>query len=161
MRGDDNFLTLWLKGASQVFFMENVITGALFFVAIFYASFVSGNWATSIGAVLGVIVATETARLLDADDKSRLSGLYGFNGILVGVALPTFIAVSPQLWLYIIVGAALSTVVTGAFSATLTKSWGVPGSTGPFVLTGWLLLAGAYSFGSLRVVGETTKLGTD
>ena len=162
MRGENgNFITVCLKGASQVVFMENVVTGALFLVAIFYASFVSQSWVTSIGAIVGVIVATAVAYMLDFDASSRASGLFGFNGILIGVALPTFVAPSPELWLYIIVGAALTTIVTAAFAATLTKSWGVPGSTGPFVLIAWLMLAGAYSFGSLRVLSETQKLATD
>jgi urea transporter len=162
MRGENgNFITVCLKGASQVFFMENVVTGALFLVAIFYASFISQSWATSIGAIVGVIVATAVAYMLDFDASSRASGLFGFNGILIGVALPTFVAPSPELWLYIIVGAALTTIVTAAFAATLTKSWGVPGSTGPFVLIAWLMLAGAYSFGSLRVLSETQKLASD
>lgn len=159
--GKNNFVSACLKGAGQVFFMENALTGALFFIAIGYASYATGIWATAIGAVLGVVVATLTAKALDCDEPSIESGLFGFNGILVGVALPTFIAVSPQLWLYIVVGAAVSTVFTAAFSATVTKSWGIPGSTGPFVLTAWLLLAGAYSFGSLEVIGETPKLATD
>jgi len=156
-----NFGLVCLKGASQVFFMENAITGALFFLAIAYSSFTSGNWATAIGAVLGVIVGTGTARTLKADPQSYASGLFGFNGILVGIALPTFIANSPELWIYIFVGASISTIVTSAFSATLTNSWSIPGSTGPFVLTAWLLLAGAYGFGSLHVVGEAPKLATD
>ena len=162
MRGKNgNFLTTCLKGTSQVFFMENAITGALFFLAIFYASFVSGVWATSLGAILGVVVATAVANILAFDESSRLQGLFGFNGILIGIALPTFVAPSPELWLYIIIGAALTTVVTAAFAATLTKSWGVPGSTGPFVLIAWLMLAGAYSLGSLRILSETQKLATD
>lgn len=161
MTGKNNFLSACLKGAGQVFFMENNLTGALFFIAIGYASYATGVWATTIGAVLGVVIANLTAMALDYDRASVQSGLFGFNGILVGVALPTFIAVSPQLWFYIVVGAALSAVVTASFSATLTKSWGIPGSTGPFVLTAWLLLAGAYSFGSLHVVGETPKLASD
>ena len=157
----DNFLATCLRGASQVFFMENAITGALFLLAIAYASYASGNWATTIGAVIGVAVATLTAQYLHCADEPTGQGLFGFNGILVGVALPTFIAVSPLLWLYIVVGAAVSTVVTAAFAATLTKSWGIPGSTGPFVLTGWLMVAGAYSFGGLAVTGEEPKLGSD
>lgn len=161
MSDNNNFLTSCLKGAGQVFFMENALTGILFFIAIAFASFTTGVWATTIGAVLGVVIATLTAKALDYDEASVNSGLYGFNGILVGVALPTFIAVSPLLWLYIVVGAAISTVVTAALTATLTKSWGIPGSTGPFVLTAWLLLAGAYSFGALRVIGEAPKLASD
>lgn len=161
MSENNNFLTSCLKGAGQVFFMENSLTGILFFVAIGFASYTTGVWATTIGAVLGVAIATLTAQALDYDKASINSGLYGFNGILVGVALPTFIAVSPLLWLYIVIGAAVSTVVTATFSATLTKSWGIPGSTGPFVLTAWLMLAGAYSFGSLRVTGDAARLASD
>ena len=158
---EGNFLKVCLKGAGQVFFMENVLTGALFLIAIGYASFDSGSWAPAVGAVVGLVVATAMAKLMNVDEKSYRSGLFGFNGILVGVALPTFISVSPELWFYIVVGAAISTVVTGAFSASITRSWGIPGSTGPFVLTAWLLLAGAYSFGALQVVGEVPKLATD
>ncbi|MDF2809391.1 MAG: putative urea transporter [Microvirga sp.] len=156
-----NVVTDILKGTSQVFFVENAVTGALFFAAMAYASYVSGVWATTVGAAIGVVVATLTARLLDCDGNSVASGLYGFNGVLVGAALPTFITASPQLWAYVIVGAAVSTVITAAFSATLTAKWGIPGSTGPFVLTGWLMVAGAYSFGGLHVTGDGPKLATE
>lgn len=159
--GRDNFLFVCLRGTSQVFFQNNVITGVLFFVAMAVASYVSGVWATTIGAAVGIVVATLTAQLLDCDETSINTGLFGFNGILVGAALPTFIEASPQLWFYIVIGAATSTVITAAFSATLTKSWGIPGSTGPFVLTGWLMVAGAYSFGGLHVTGDAPKLGSD
>ncbi|GLU27514.1 urea transporter [Brucella sp. NBRC 12950] len=157
----NNFPLACLRGSGQVFFMENAFTGLLFLIAIAYASYATGVWATTIGAVIGLLVATLTAQGLDCDRPSVNAGLFGFNGILVGVALPTFIAASPQLWFYIIVGSAVSSVITSAFSATITKSWGIPGSTGPFVLTGWLMVAGAYSFGSLAVTGESAKLVSD
>ncbi len=156
-----NFVVQSLRGTSQVFFMENALTGIIFFVAMAYASYASGVWATTIGAAIGVLVATLTAKILDCDEPSVDSGLYGFNGVLVGAALPTFIAVSPQLWVAVVVGAAVSTVVTAAFSATLTSKWGIPGSTGPFVLTGWLMVAAAYSLGGLKVTGDTPKLASD
>jgi urea transporter len=157
----NNFLIQCLRGTSQVFFQENALTGLLFFAAIAYASFASGSWAIAAGAAIGVVVATATAYLFDCDRASIDSGLYGFNGVLIGVALPTFIAVSPQLWFLVVVGAAVSTVVTAAFSATLTKAWGIPGSTGPFVLTGWLMVAAAYAFGALQVTGDAPKLPTE
>lgn len=155
------FLFQCLRGAGQVFFMENALTGLLFLVAIAYASFAGGDWATTIGALVGLVVATLTARLLECDEASITSGLFGFNGILIGIAMPTFITASPELWFYVIVGAAMSTVVTAAMGATITKSWGIPGSTGPFVLTGWLLMAGAYAFGALDIASEQPKLVSD
>jgi len=156
-----NFAIQCLRGTSQVFFMENALTGVLFFAAMAFASYETGVWATTIGAAVGVVVATATAYALKCDDQSIDQGLYGFNGVLVGAALPTFIAASPQLWAYVVIGAAASTVVTATFGATLTKSWGIPGSTGPFVLTGWLMVAGAYSFGGLDVTGDAPKFATN
>lgn len=161
MSKSNNFVTLCLRGTSQVFFMENVLTGIFFFAAIIYASYVSEVWATTIGAFVGVIVATFVANIVNLDEDSVNQGLYGFNGILVGVALPTFIHNSPELWFYIIIGSAASTVVTATLSSTLTKSWGIPGSTGPFVLTAWLLVAGAYSFGGLELISEAPALSSD
>lgn len=154
-----NFVIECLRGTSQVFFMENALTGVLFFAAMAYASYVTGVYATVIGAAIGVVVATATAHLLACDEASIQQGLFGFNGVLVGIALPTFIALSPQLWVLVVVGAAVSTVITAALGATLTKSWGIPGSTGPFVLTGWLMVAAAYTFGSLHV-SDAPKLAT-
>ena len=156
---NSNFAIECLRGTSQVFFMENAITGMLFFVAMAYASYLTGVYATVIGAAIGVVVATATAHLLECDEASIQQGLFGFNGILVGIALPTFIAVSPQLWVLVVVGAAVSTVVTAAMSATITSSWGIPGSTGPFVITGWLMVAAAYCFGTLHV-NDAPKLAT-
>ena len=156
-----NVLVQLLNGTSQVFFVENALTGLFFFAAMAYASYITGVWATTIGAAVGIVVATLTAKLLECDGESVSSGLFGFNGVLLGAALPTFIAASPQLWVYVVVGAAASTVFTAAFTATLTSKWDIPGSTGPFVLTGWLMVAGAYSFGGLKVTGDAPKLASD
>ena len=61
-------------------------------------------------------------------------GLYGFNGILVGAALPTFLDGGVMLWVYIVIGAAVSTVAIMAI-ANVFKTWGVPALTFPFILT--------------------------
>ncbi|THJ34257.1 urea transporter [Lampropedia aestuarii] len=161
MSKKSNFLAVCLRGSGQVFFMENQVTGAFFLAAIAYASYVSTQWAIAIGAVVGLVVATLTANWLQCDQKSIDAGLFGFNGILVGVALPTFVADSAALWFLLVFGAAASTVITSAVASTLTKTWAIPGSTGPFVLTGWLLAACAYSFGGLELISEKPELGTD
>jgi urea transporter len=158
----DNYVMYCLRGTSQVFFMENAFTGGLFFIAMGYASYDSGHWATTFGALLGILVATATAMVTHGDKGMTKSGLYGFNGILVGAALPTFIAPSMVLWLFIIIGAAFSTVVTNAFKNILTDTFGIPGSTGPFVLCGWLFMISAYSFGHVDVsMFSTPSLPTD
>ena len=144
------YFDLNLRGASQVFFQNNPLTGLIILVAIFWGADSAGNLNVAFGGVVGLIVSTFMAIWLDVDRTSLEQGLFGFNGILTGIAVTTFLANHPLTWAYLIVGAAVSTVVTLAV-ANVVKTWGVPGSTAPFVFTTWLLLLGAYSFTNVSV----------
>ena len=158
----DNLLTASLRGAGQVFFQSNCATGLLFLAAIAWASHDNGNWSIAVGAMVGLVVATATAYLLDSTRVSINQGLYGFNGMLVGVALPTFLAANPAMWGCVVIGAAVSSVAVDAISTVVTRNWGIAASTGPFVLVTWLLLLGAYAFAQLHVTGMgPPKLATD
>jgi urea transporter len=139
------FVDLSLRGASQVFFQNNPLTGLMMLAAVFWGSYANENLSVGWGAVLGLVVSSFTAMLLRVDRESLRQGLYGFNGVLVGAALPTFLSHPPALWAYVVIGAAASTIFTLAL-ANVVKTWQVPGSTAPFVFTTWLLLLAAYSF---------------
>lgn len=144
------FLDINLRGAGQVIFQNNPLTGLLFLIAIAWGAIAAGQPAIIIGAVLALLVATTTAMLLDVDEGSLRQGLFGFNGVLVGAALPTFLSPSPVMWIILVVGAAVSTIVMQAVSNVM-KTWGTPALTFPFVLTTWFLVLGAYSFGHLPI----------
>lgn len=101
----------------------------------------AGNLNVAFGAVVGLLVCTAMAILLNVDRAPLQQGLFGLNGILVGVAVPIVLANHLMMWGYLIIGAAVSTVVTLAI-AKVVRLWGVPGSTAPFVFTTWLLLLG-------------------
>ena len=145
-------LDIHLRGASQVMLQNNPLTGLIFIVGIFWGAIAAGNLTVAIGGIVGLIAATLTAILLEADDTSLRQGLFGFNGILVGIAIPSFLAMSPATWFLLIVGAAISTIVMLATSHVM-KVWGVPALTFPFVLTTWLAVLAAYSFGHLSIRG--------
>ena len=102
----------------------------------------------AICGALAVVVSTLTARVLHVDEAMLRSGLYGFNGVLVGLALATFIAPGPLLWLYVVLGAAVS-VVTMSATASALKALGLPTLTFPFVIVTWLLLLASYGFAGL------------
>jgi urea transporter len=102
------FADLILRGIGQVMFQDNPLSGLLFFIAIGWGSYSSGMPQVAIGGVLAVVVATLTAQWLHVDDADLGAGLFGYNAYLVGLALPTFLAPSPLLWLYIALGAAVS-----------------------------------------------------
>lgn len=139
------FVDVCLRGAGQVMFMNNPVTGLLILIAIFWGAIDAHMVAVGIGAVVGLVVGTATAMALHVHQESLRQGLFGFSPLLTGAAVPTFLANKPLTWVYLVIGAAVTTVVTLALSNVL-KTWGVPALTFPFVLTSWFLMLGAYQF---------------
>jgi urea transporter len=139
------FVDILLRGTGQVMFQNHPLTGLLFLTAIAWGSLAAGAGTVLFGGLLGLVAATLTALWLRVDAEGLAAGLYGYNGLLVGLALPTFLAPSPMLWVYVTLGAAVS-VVALLGTANVTRGWGVSALTFPFVLTTWLLLLAAYAF---------------
>ena len=142
------FVDINLRGVGQVMFQDNPLSGALFVAAIAWGSFAAGVPQVLFGGLLAVVSATLTAQWLRVEPASLRAGLYGFNGVLVGLALATFIAPGPLLWAYVVLGGAVSVVAMGA-TANVAKTWGMPALTFPFVLVTWLLLLATYGFAGL------------
>ncbi|AKV00318.1 Eukaryotic-type low-affinity urea transporter [Labilithrix luteola] len=146
------FVDTCLRGASQVFFQNNPITGLFLLAGIFWGSATAGTIPVAIGAVLGVMVGTLAAMLLGSDETALRKGMFGFNPILVGIAVPTFLGGQhPLVWLYLVIGAAAAHVVMLAASRALER-YGVAASTGPFVITTWILMLAASSFAQVSPV---------
>jgi urea transporter len=133
-----------LRGTGQVMFQNNPLTGLLFLVGIFVNSAKLGG-----AGVLGLAASTLAAWLLGADRALIRNGLFGFNGILVGIGLAFFLEFDPLLAVYIVLGGAVSSVVMMAL-ANFLGLWDMPALTAPFVLTAWLLLFAVYQFAHVR-----------
>ena len=141
------FTDINLRGVAQVMFQNNPLSGALFLIAIGWGSYAAGAPHMSIAGLLAVVIATLTAQWLRVDEVALRAGLYGYNGILVGLALATFLAPGALLWVYVVLGAAVSVVaMLGVTNAV--KPWG-SALTFPFVLITWLLLLATYGFSGL------------
>ena len=141
------FIDINLRGIGQVMFQDNPLTGLLFLLAIGWGAYAAGALHVALAGLLAVVVSTLTALWLRVDEASLRSGLYGFNGVLVGLALATFLAPNALLWVYVVIGAAVSVVVMLG-TANVVKPWG-GALTFPFVLTTWLLLLATYGFSGL------------
>ncbi len=133
-------LRVILRGVGQVFFCCNAVTGLIFLVALYIGGITAG-----IAATVGVVSSTVAAYVLGFSDDDIDAGLYGFNGTLVGPCLFLFLENTPQLWLYVVLGSILSTVVLAAFMRILGP-YKIPASTSPFVLTCWMFMVAVYSF---------------
>lgn len=141
-----------LRGAAQVVFLDNPWTGLGNFAAIIWAAiFGGGSAAMAVAAVLATSIATATAPLLGASAANAARGLYGFNGLLAGVAVAYFLPAGPALWLLVAVAAILSTVVAVALERWLAP-YNLAGLTFPFVASSWLVLLAAYRLPGLGTV---------
>lgn len=125
-----NFVDVNLRGAGQVMLQDNPGTGLLFLIGIFWSGIASRSMEVPLGCLLGLATSTLMAIILEIDQTALHEGLYGYNGILVGAALTTFLPSSPLLWIYLIFGAAISTIAMLAIS-NVVKTWGVSALTSP------------------------------
>ena len=125
--GIARFLDLNLRSIGQVMFQNNPLTGLLFLAAIAWGSYAAGVPRVAIAGVLAVVVANLTAQWLNADRESLHAGLYGYNGVLVGLALATFLAPNALMWVYVVLGTSVS-VITMLGTVNALKPWGVPAS---------------------------------
>ena len=125
-----DFLSTLLKGMSKIMLQTNEITGLLFLIGIFYNS-----WIMGLGAVGGLLFGTLTALILNYKKEDVQEGYYGFNGALVGVALPFFFQVDALLVGFIVFGAVLSSVIMNFMYERKLAPY-----TFPFVLATWILI---------------------
>jgi urea transporter len=153
------FVDVNLRSVGQVMFQDNPLSGALFLIGIGWASYVAGAPEIVIGGIVAVIVATIAAQWLHVDHTSQAAGLYGYNAVLVGLAVMTFLGPGPLRFVYVVLGAAVSVVVMLG-TAYAVKPLGVSALTFPFVITTWLLLLAAHAFaGFASVLQPTGNIG--
>jgi urea transporter len=98
-------IDILLRGVGQVMFQNNPITELLILAGIGINSY-----KYSVTVLLGLIVATLAAYLLGADRTLIRNGLFGFNGVLTGIALSVFLQWDWHVAVYIILGAIVSTI---------------------------------------------------
>lgn len=128
-----------LKGLGQIMLQNSFWTGLFFIAGIFCGSVIMG-----IAAIVSVLTGTLTAKLLKYNADEIDSGLYGFSAALVGVALVCFFQPTIIIWLGILLGSALATIIQHLF---ITKK--IPAFTFPFILVTWVFLAITYYFPTL------------
>ncbi|MFI2644355.1 urea transporter [Streptomyces sp. NPDC018610] len=125
-------------GIGQVFFLDKWYAGLILLAGLLVASR-SAAVAAACGSALAVLTAC--AMGLPADRIG--AGLYGYNAVLVAIALAaTFLTLTPWTAGYATLAAVASVPFTAAWQAFVQPSGGSP-FTWPFVVTTWLFLAAA------------------
>ncbi|MGQ0480909.1 MAG: urea transporter [Pseudonocardia sp.] len=126
-----------LRGVGQVMFMNNPLTGLM----VMIAAWTYDPW-LGFGGTVGVVVSTAVALLMGFDREAIRLGLYGFNGVLCGLALATFLAppwdAVSTVW--IVAVSAGSSIAMAGLAALFGGAWGVPPFTFAFNLSVVLFL---------------------
>lgn len=134
-----------LRGTGQVMFQGNALTGLLFLCGIFWGAYQEGQGVVAWGALVGVISSTVAGYVVRLPANDGLQGLWGFNGVLVGCALPTFLGNTVWMWIALIICSMLTTWVRTGFNNVMTR-WKVNSLTFPFVFCTWLFVLAARMF---------------
>ncbi|MFF8590235.1 urea transporter [Streptomyces sp. NPDC015220] len=142
----DRFTTLsatqlghaFCNGVGQVFFLDKWYAGLILLAGLLVASRTA-----AVAAACGSAVAILTACSLGLPADRISAGLYGYNAVLVAIALgATFLTLTPWTAGYATLAAVASVPFTAAWQAFAQPSGGSP-FTWPFVVTTWLFLAAA------------------
>ncbi len=145
-----NIIKILFRGIGQVIFQNNALSGAIFLIGICFNSLTMG-----IFALAGSAIGTLAAYLLKYDGKDIRDGLYGFNGTLVGIAVPCFLPINIISVLIMVIGAGLSTWV----AHIIGKQKLLPGMTAPFVLVTWVILLLAAIVPELQIGEKVADIG--
>ena len=146
------FFISCLCGSGQVMFQNNAWCGLLFLAGIFWGACSAHQYTVALGALAGLAISTLTGRILHMPDDDGRQGLWGFNGILVGCAMPTFIGNTAGMWVALILCAALTTWVRTGMNKIM-QPWHINSLTFPFVLCTWFFLLSARALHALPPVG--------
>lgn len=124
-----NFTQIIFRGIGQVMFQNNVYSGALFLIGIFYNSILLG-----LAALLGTIISTVAAQIFKYPKGDIQNGLYGFNGALAGISVLFFLEINFVTIIALAIAAVISTVIMRFLLKIL------PPFTIPFVIASWLAI---------------------
>ncbi|MEB3262721.1 MAG: urea transporter [Cyanobacteriota bacterium] len=121
------------RSLGQVFLCSKLGSGLLVLLSVALASPLAAGL-----ALLGALVGMGTGLLLGAPIEAIAQGLWGYNGVLVAIALGgIFYAPSLGSLAVALGGAALATLLQSAWSVSALQGW--PSFTLAFVLATWVV----------------------
>lgn len=120
-----------MSGIAQVVVQPCSLSGL-----IILASIAIHSWKMAMGALLGSVIGTATAKLLTFDSKDITLGIFGYNATLIGIANIYFFQTTVTTVVIFILSCVLSVFVT----KWIPKYLKLPTFTAPFVFITWFVI---------------------
>ncbi|KAI5613224.1 urea transporter 1, partial [Silurus asotus] len=118
-----------LRGTSQVMFVNNPLSGLIIFAGLI----LQNRW-WALNGFVGTLFATISALILQQNREAIAAGLYGYNGILVGLLMAVFSNAADWYWWLLLPNIFMSMacpIVSSALSS-ISSRWDLPVFTLPF-----------------------------
>ena len=138
-------ITRWLEAYAQIAFGRSRVAGLLFLAATFVVP------AHGAAGLFGLVICNGFAHLLGRPRAHIEEGYYGFNGLLVGLALGLFFRFSPTFVVLLLVVSLLTVVLAAAMRNIAERYLGLPVLSLPFVLATWIALLATRRFAEVEV----------
>jgi urea transporter/murein DD-endopeptidase MepM/ murein hydrolase activator NlpD len=129
------------RSYAAILFVPDARVGASFLLATLWFP------NTGLAGLMAAITGTITARVLQFADSQ--SGLYGYNSLLVGLALGATYKLDERLIVLIFLAAILTVFVTVSIADALWRFERLPALSLPFVLVAFSMIFAAQGYGGL------------
>ncbi|KAK7933580.1 hypothetical protein WMY93_004476 [Mugilogobius chulae] len=118
-----------LRGAAQVMFVNNPLSGLIIF-----AGLILQNYWWALNGFVGTLFATLSALILQQNRGAIAAGLYGYNGILVGLLMAVFSNKGDWYWWLLLPNIFMSMMcpIVSSALASINSRWDLPVFTLPF-----------------------------
>ncbi|KAJ8285499.1 hypothetical protein GJAV_G00027490 [Gymnothorax javanicus] len=118
-----------LRGAAQVMFVNNPLSGLI----IFGGLILQNRW-WALNGFVGTLFATISALILRQNRGAIAAGLYGYNGILVGLLMAVFSDKGDWYWWLLLPNIFMSMAcpIVSSALASINSKWDLPVFTLPF-----------------------------
>jgi len=133
-----------LNSYAQLFFSKNKFFAVLIILVTFLTPMVG------LGGLLAVIIVNLLAKLLGFAEENIKDGVYGFNALLLGLALAHQYHFNIPFFLLFFFACLLLLVITVGTNALLSR-FGVPFLSLPFLFTYWIISLSASHFTNIQI----------
>ncbi|XP_070820974.1 urea transporter 2 [Chaetodon trifascialis] len=118
-----------LRGAAQVMFVNNPLSGLIIFGGL-----ILQNYWLALNGFVGTLFATISALILQQNRGAIAAGLYGYNGILVGLLMAVFSKKGDWYWWLLLPNIFMSMMcpIVSSALASINSRWDLPVFTLPF-----------------------------
>lgn len=139
-----SFLSSIVNSYTQIFFSNNKVFALILMVVSFF------DFRAGLSGLISVIVSNSLAYLIGFNRMNIKKGYYGFNSLLVGLALGIYYQPGPEFFIVLLFSSMLTLLITLLFEGVLGK-YGLPFLSLSFLLTIWLVSLATRQFTALKV----------